>query len=534
MNSIAKRLMAVFAVFVMIAAPAVAFLSDGQDSSATEIDCSKYYYNQLKTDLAKNVYDRLATVTAFDASFTVDLTASDLTEKASNPNYNRDEVSKAALAIGLDNPKLDYFYRQWSYSTGDSLTVTLTPFDTFGGATKSEIDAEINTLLAAVPVDVSSPYDYVKIQNIHNYVANKLSYNSAHMDDEDETVRGMIRSLYATLKEGYTDAQGGSFCVVCEGYAKLFKALCDYYGLKCVIVTGEAGTGGEPGPHMWNYVYLNDYWYLVDCTWDDQQSGSGDIRDTYLLAGSDKDGFNGYKVGASHIPCGTNTEDSGFVFTDVFKFPTLSVVSINLSTGEPDGVQHAVTFKVESEIYAVIYAKDGYAVNPPANPTTSDPAWKFLKWVKEDSSDYDMGEPVLADLTLVAVGTLLPIWTLSYDTGGGSPVAPLNVLQTENVAKVTVAKPVKEGYVFKSWNTSSTGNGIEFNGGDEIVMNGDYTLYAVWDDTSSISYKIDSIVDRVAVFLSEEMIPGVNNLLLSIGVVTAVISLLAILAISRK
>ena len=137
MNSIAKRLMAVFAVFMMIAAPAVIVLSDGQDSSATEIDCSKYYFNQLETDLAKNVYEGLATLTSFDGSFEVDLTPADIAAKASNPeNYNRDEVSKAAIAIGLDNPKMDYFYRQWTYSTGDPVTVAPVTFDesTFSGS----------------------------------------------------------------------------------------------------------------------------------------------------------------------------------------------------------------------------------------------------------------------------------------------------------------------------------------------------------------------------------------------------------------
>ena len=98
MNSIAKRLMAVFAVFAMIAAPAVAILNDGQDSSATEIDCSKYYYNQLDSDLARNVYNKMAAATSFNESFSVELTDADKTKKAAeNPdNYNRDEVSKAA------------------------------------------------------------------------------------------------------------------------------------------------------------------------------------------------------------------------------------------------------------------------------------------------------------------------------------------------------------------------------------------------------------------------------------------------------
>ena len=60
------------------------------------------------------------------------------------------------------------------------------------------------------------------------------------------------------------------------------------------------------------------------------------------------------------------------------------------------------------------------------------------------------------------------------------------------------------------------------------------TLYAIWEDTNSVSFKIDSLVDRAATFLSQESIGGVSNLLLTIGVITTLVSLLAILAIARK
>ena len=84
------------------------------------------------------------------------------------------------------------------------------------------------------------------------------------------------------------------------------------------------------------------------------------------------------------------------------------------------------------------------------------------------------------------------------------------------------------------WNTAKDGKGVSFKAGDDITLLGDCTLYAVWEDTTTVTYKIDSIMDKAAKFLSDETIPGVSNLLLTIGVITTVISLIAVLAIARK
>ncbi len=55
--------------------------------------------------------------------------------------------------------------------------------------------------------------------------------------------------------------------VVCEGYAKAFKFLCDISGFSgsvdCIVVTGMLGSEG----HMWNVVTLDDgFNYMVDVT----------------------------------------------------------------------------------------------------------------------------------------------------------------------------------------------------------------------------------------------------------------------------
>ena len=196
--------------------------------------------------------------------------------------------------------------------------------------------------------------------------------------------------------------------------------------------------------------------------------------------------------------------------------------------------QYLVTFKANGGNYAFQYVAETGTVVLPENPT-GPVGWHFVKWVIEGETEaYDFSTPVTAALTLEAVGTTNPVWILVYDTVGGSSIQSLIVEQDNNVAHVTKAKPVKEGHVFKEWNTSPTGDGMTFEEDAEITLVGNYTLYAVWEDTSSVNYKVTSLADRANEFLSGEAIEGVSNLMLTIGIITGVVSLLAVIAIARK
>ncbi|CAF0974452.1 unnamed protein product [Didymodactylos carnosus] len=68
---------------------------------------------------------------------------------------------------------------------------------------------------------------------------------------------------------------------VCEGYACLFKKLCDEIGLKCEKISGYAkGYSYNPRKsafddvnHAWNVLQIDDHWYFIEATW-----GSGHIE----------------------------------------------------------------------------------------------------------------------------------------------------------------------------------------------------------------------------------------------------------------
>lgn len=67
--------------------------------------------------------------------------------------------------------------------------------------------------------------------------------------------------------------------VVCEGYAKAFKYLCDGIGVECYTVSGTMSGGTGAGPHMWNIVVIDNKSYLVDPT----NCDSGTIGSPYKL-----------------------------------------------------------------------------------------------------------------------------------------------------------------------------------------------------------------------------------------------------------
>ena len=58
--------------------------------------------------------------------------------------------------------------------------------------------------------------------------------------------------------------------VVCEGYAKAFKYLCDlsnFQDAECLLASGTMSGGSGAGEHMWNVMKMDDgYSYLIDVT----------------------------------------------------------------------------------------------------------------------------------------------------------------------------------------------------------------------------------------------------------------------------
>jgi hypothetical protein len=56
----------------------------------------------------------------------------------------------------------------------------------------------------------------------------------------------------------------------CDGYARLFKTLCDHAGIQSEIIWGYARNNLSKKfavNHTWNAVYIDNSWHLLDVTW---------------------------------------------------------------------------------------------------------------------------------------------------------------------------------------------------------------------------------------------------------------------------
>lgn len=56
---------------------------------------------------------------------------------------------------------------------------------------------------------------------------------------------------------------------ICDGYSRLFLALCQAVKIECVKISGVAKSflDEKEGGHAWNVVRINQKWLLVDTTW---------------------------------------------------------------------------------------------------------------------------------------------------------------------------------------------------------------------------------------------------------------------------
>lgn len=137
---------------------------------------------------------------------------------------------------------------------------------------RDELNAEIAEIAEEIMAEQQG--DEERYRAAYKAVTAAAKYNDDIADaTEDEAVTDdmrILRSAYGALVEGDT---------VCTGYAKAYKAICDYMGLECIMINGSQDDVG----HAWNMVMLNGEPYYVDCTYGDTGGGS-----SYCLFSTEK------------------------------------------------------------------------------------------------------------------------------------------------------------------------------------------------------------------------------------------------------
>ena len=151
-------------------------------------------------------------------------------------------------------------------------------------------EAEKNIASVAAYIKQAEADPWLRTKAIHDYVIHRLSYDIDVIQNA-----GFIGSRPKQDAQSVFQAQKA----VCEGYAKLFKALGTEMGMEVTYLKGHvrrnfapsgvippllrfANDGDDWTYHAWNGVKINGNWFLVDPTWDDTK-GDRTYRSEYLL-----------------------------------------------------------------------------------------------------------------------------------------------------------------------------------------------------------------------------------------------------------
>ncbi len=245
--------------------------------------------------------------------------------------FQIEQAMQASLdAFVYDHPEI-FWLRGGSYSmaieavgsakggyTGSLKSLTYIPTEAFPGAKSlmSSYDAAVPQVTASIKAGADADQNgvltgYELVKAAHDYVCQRFFYDS------------QAYANYQTTKDYRIFCSAGAFLgnvgtgVVCEGYAKSLKVLCDQMGIPCVLIGGTAIQNGRSEGHMWNGVQIEGKWYLVDATWDDTGSGVayrfflvGDRPNSHVSSGN----FNG--SGNSVVFAYPSLESSGFALQE--------------------------------------------------------------------------------------------------------------------------------------------------------------------------------------------------------------------------
>ena len=143
--------------------------------------------------------------------------------------------------------------------------------------------------------------DYEKLLKYKEEICALVNYNHPAADNDDTPFGDPWQPVYVFDGDTSTD-------VVCEGYSKAFKYLCDLStfddDITCILVAGNFNTtNGANGGHMWNVVsFGNGANYLVDVTNCDDGS-IGQTDKLFLKTYSAKINSSTYNYKISGVTC---------------------------------------------------------------------------------------------------------------------------------------------------------------------------------------------------------------------------------------
>ena len=271
-------------------------------------------------------------------------------------------------------------------------TITISSSDHYSAKLEKSAQAKVSELASAAKSYAENYYpndiSYGIIRYINDWICDNNYYNENGTSTNDRSTELYFNchSSYGVLLKGYG---------VCESYAKSVSRILDEVGIRSLYVVGYAGGGG----HAWNYVYLNDSWYLLDSTWNDTSSS-----DKYFLAGAYQN--SGRSADGTHYANSINFSFPDIAAADYSEntepVPTPTVVPVVTPTVIPVVTPTAVP-SVTPTVIPVVTPTAAPVVTPTAMPSVTPtptviPVPTYIpdpSGLTEDSFEFELSEMAL-------------------------------------------------------------------------------------------------------------------------------------------
>lgn len=146
--------------------------------------------------------------------------------------------------------------------------------------------------------------DLEKTRAIFRWITDNIDYRTQPTNRKRKLNRGTYQEPpdsveLKPLDERVAETVLENGVAICDGYARLFKTLCAYAGVRAEVVMGYARTEAaqriqrfRPN-HAWNAVMIDSVWQLLDVTWASgyiTRSGGDFVRlydEQYFLSSPD-------------------------------------------------------------------------------------------------------------------------------------------------------------------------------------------------------------------------------------------------------
>ena len=231
--------------------------------------------------------------------------------------------------------------------------------------------------------------DFDKLAAYRDYICDQVSYNYAAAGSGNHSYGNPWQLIYVFDNNPDTN-------VVCEGYAKAFKYLCDQTDfsnrVECYIVSGRT-----PESHMWNLVRINGLSYLVDVTNSD--TGNVGQYGGLFLAGSPNATRDGHIVNLPRV----DLDDGRYIPAASLRYTY---------DGDTKALYDSSILTLAASDYEAADTPPADVPQPPAPAFTDVPDWcaKAVSWAVDKGVTNGVGDNKFApgtDCTHAQILTML-------------------------------------------------------------------------------------------------------------------------------